>query len=596
MSRSHLGLYLGLCLALFFSAINLRGQSIKTIVQAQVEAGQPFTITYQITGGNGDVRVTSAPELGNLQLLYGPAYSSRAEVTVVNGHVRQSSSSNVTYTVLANEPGTYKVSGPTVSISGKTLKGETSSIKVVAGSRGSSAPTERQMAGQRGATQEATFRLVAIPERTTIYEQEPLMVTYRMRGTQRYRIINYAAAAHQGFVSQNVQEDSHIPFFSERIGGVNYLSINLISEILYPVSPGEQSISSASAIIAYTIADQEDFFLSQDKQEELRSSAVKVQVKPLPQEGRPEHFSGAVGQFDIRYELDKQPWRTNEARALKVIISGVGNLKTAKSPTIALPDALELYDPIEHSEQVYRDGEVRAVRTIEYSLIPRKTGRVQLPALEFSYFDPKSGRYHTAVAEAQTVEITPGRSIERQSGEAMLQHTATSEDTPYDIMPQGSGSSSHHFPAIGLVGYLGLNLLVIALGFGVYRYLAHRRSLRADAVSYKATRAGKVASKRLAMARQRLEEGATEAFYTELLKAIWGYLGDKLRLPQSALSRADMAVALEHKGVSSQVITELTSIIDTIEYARYAPARSSQCLREVYSRASQLIEAIESRK
>lgn len=594
--RSHLNIFIGFCLTLILSAYSLYGQSIKINAPAQAEVGQAFTITYQIVGGSGDAKITSSPELGALQLLYGPAFAHKADVLYINGRVSQSSSYDITYTVLATEPGTYKVTGPTIAISGKTFKGGTSSIKVTASAQGSS-PHQPTATGRGRGSEQAIFNFVAIPERTTVYEQEPLLVTYRTRGTQRYRIINHASATHKGFVSQDIRASNQIPFFSERINGVNYISLDLISEVLYPIASGEQYISSAEAIISYIVADESSFFLDQEKKEELQSREIKINVKPLPTEGRPETFSGAVGQFSIHYELDKQPWRTNEASSLKIIISGTGNLNPAKSPAITLPDALELYDPIESNDQVYSNGEVRATRTIEYSLIPRKTGRVQLPTLELSYFDPKSGSYRKAIAQAQTVEVIQGRNIERQEGGAVLQHATTGEDTPYDIIPEGESSPSlHQQSELGIVSYLGINILVVVLGFALYRYLVYRRAQRADTTSYKATRAGKIANKRLSIARQKLNEGITDAFYSELLKAIWGYLGDKLKLPQSALNRSDIAIALQDRGVSGEVITELTSIIDTVEYARYAPTSTPQGLQELYSRSAHLIEAIESRK
>lgn len=592
--RSHLSILIVFCLALIFSTHKLHGQSVKVNAPSQVEVGQKFTITYQIVGGNGDATISSAPELGALQLLYGPAFAREVEVLYVNGRVTPSSSYNITYTVLATEPGTYKVTGPTISISGKTLKGSTSNIKITPATQRSSNPQQLAGMGERG--HQAIFNFVAIPERTTVYEQEPLLVTYRTRGTQPYRIINHAPASHKGFVSQDIQESNQIPFFSERINGTNYISLNLISEVLYPIAAGEQSISSAAAVISYIAADEASVFLNQDKKEELLSQEVKINVKPIPVEGRPETFSGAVGQFSIRYELDKQPWRTNEASSLKIIISGTGNLKPAKSPAITLPDALELYDPIESNDQVYSNGQINATRTIEYSLIPRKTGRVQLPTLTLSYFDPKSGSYRTATAQAQTVEVVQGRNIEHQQGGAVLQHATSGQDVPYDIIQEGTTPSAHPQSGLGIVSYLVVNILIVVLGFGLYRYLAYRRAQRSDTTSYKATRAGKIASKRLSIARQKLNENAIDAFYGELLKAIWGYLGDKLKLPQSALNRSDIAIALQDRGVSNEVITELTSIIDTIEYARYAPTNTPQGLQELYSRSAHLIEEIESRR
>lgn len=592
--RSHLSILIVFCLALIFSTHKLHGQSVKVNAPSQVEVGQKFTITYQIVGGNGDATISSAPELGALQLLYGPAFAREVEVLYVNGRVTPSSSYNITYTVLATEPGTYKVTGPTISISGKTLKGSTSNIKITPATQRSSNPQQLAGMGERG--HQAIFNFVAIPERTTVYEQEPLLVTYRTRGTQPYRIINHAPASHKGFVSQDIQESTQIPFFSERINGTNYISLNLISEVLYPIAAGEQSISSAAAVISYIAADEASVFLNQDKKEELLSQEVKINVKPIPVEGRPETFSGAVGQFSIRYELDKQPWRTNEASSLKIIISGTGNLKPAKSPAITLPDALELYDPIESNDQVYSNGQINATRTIEYSLIPRKTGRVQLPTLTLSYFDPKSGSYRTATAQAQTVEVVQGRNIEHQQGGAVLQHATSGQDVPYDIIQEGTTPSAHPQSGLGIVSYLVVNILIVVLGFGLYRYLAYRRAQRSDTTSYKATRAGKIASKRLSIARQKLNENAIDAFYGELLKAIWGYLGDKLKLPQSALNRSDIAIALQDRGVSNEVITELTSIIDTIEYARYAPTNTPQGLQELYSRSAHLIEEIESRR
>ena len=137
--------------------------------------------------------------------------------------------------------------------------------------------------------------------------------------------------------------------------------------------------------------------------------------------------------------------------------------------------------------------------------------------------------------------------------------------------------------------------LLIILSFVIYTYLDRSRRLRADSLTYNATRASSVATKRLRLSAQYLREGKREAFYEEVMRALWGYLGDKLRLPVSELSRASVSEILTQRGLEGNLIHELTSVIDEAEFARFAPVREGD-MQQLYDRAAQIIGQIDSHK
>lgn len=575
---------MALVATLLLTIYSTLAQSVKVEAPQVVDLGRPFTVVYILQGAKGNVSIEREPDHKGLDKLYGPSTSQSSDVSVSSsGRVTSTTSFTITYTFLASEAGKYSVSGFRLNINGKDVSAPTATISARAGAGGSG----------RSRTSQPRLLFSAHVPRTTVYEQEALLVSYRVQGTVPYRVTDYKAPTHDGFLSQEVKQDEHTSIRNERIGGTDYFVADIGHEVLFAQHPGDLQIPSGSLSLIYNLPNPEDSFLPTTVEKTLSSSPVKITVRPLPTEGRPDDFSGAVGQFAIRYELSSKQWKTNEAVTLKVIISGEGNLKVAKTPELSLPSEVEVYDPIETADQSFAQGRLSSSRVIEYSLIPRHTGEVVLPAVRFTFFDPRASAYRTVSTEAIRVRVAQGRSI-GQGEAAIISSTQDGNgNNPYGLLSATSSSSSAD---TNYWLYLLAHLTLLATAIGIYLYLVRQRALRADTIGYSASKAGRVATKRLRNAKKHLDAGATEALHEELLRALWGYLGDKLRMPLASLSRANISEELRRRAVEDQLIDQLTSTIDAIEFARFAPSTSGTNATELYQRVAKLISDIENYK
>ena len=288
--------------------------------------------------------------------------------------------------------------------------------------------------------------------------------------------------------------------------------------------------------------------------------------------------------------LSKTP-KTNESLTIRLTLEGTGNLKQVTSPTISFPQDFEVYDPKETYEEKISATEVYGKKIIEYFAIPRHTGAVTIPSLTFSYFDPHLGRYETLHSQAFSLQIAQGRETASDDRSSLRQQ----EQLLRQLYADGALGAPAGLQWTQSWSYLLLFPLLALLGFIAYLVIARERGLRADSLGYKASRANSVATKRLRTARKLLEAGAREAFYEETLRALWGYLGDKLRLPGSELSRASVSELLRSRGLDEETIARLTSVIDEVEFARYAPAKEGD-MQALYDTTAEVISAIDTHK
>lgn len=581
---------LALSLLIQLSLSTLLGQSIEVKAPREYEAGRPFTVVYSINS-SVDVDVLQNPSFSGLELLYGPALSSSQSYNIINGRASSSSRTELTYTLIASREGVYNISGLRLKVDGKELSSRSVSIKISGGASRSSraSSSSEQDDSNYRSSEQAAYKYHAIVPRRTVYVQEALPIIYRLQSTERPNISNTKPSVYDGFVSLDLLGSEPRQMTIERIGGRDWVVVDVMKELLFAQHAGELTIPSNELPIIYTLRDPSgDPFLNQTTERLLHSEPIKISVKALPEVGKPDDFSGAVGAFTARYDLGSTQWRTNEAVSFKLILEGQGNLKIAKLPKITLPNDVEVYDPVEKSEQSYSNGVLRSVRTIEYNLIPRNTGKLRIPSVSLSYFNPSTAQYQTTSTKSLDVNIVQGRVADEDKA---IVATQSDEHSPYTLVDSLVEPQTFE---IGFLKLLLLHLALILIAILVLKLVSQRSARRADSVGYAESRANRVATKRLKLAYQHLQSRQAEAYHEELLNALWGYLGDKLRLSRSVLNRDNVSTHLRERGISQEIIQELTDTLDAVEYARFAPSATQHDTHEqLYHQAVRLITSIE---
>ena len=329
-------------------------------------------------------------------------------------------------------------------------------------------------------------------------------------------------------------------------------------------------------------------------QKEIRTPKLTIDVSPLPS-GKPASYYGGVGSFNISSTVSTTELKENEAVTLKLVISGTGNMKLIKTPEVKFPADFEVYDSKVDNKFSLKAGGLSGSKVIEYLAIPRHGGNYTIPPVEFSYFDVKSGSYKTLTTPEYTLNVAKGSGT---SGSAPVGYVSKEELRllGQDIRYIRLGEAHYHAKGKYFYGTTDYWLwYIIPFAAFVLILVVYRKQAveNANMAKVKTKKASKVATRRLKVAKQKMQQKDKAGFYDEVLKALWGYLGDKLSMPVSELSKDNIAAKLAECQVSEELIKECASLISDCEFARYAPSLSGYADEKVYDKVATLMNRLE---
>lgn len=572
-----------------------------------VVVGEDFYL--RITINSHEATDFHAPDMSDFDILMGPSRSSSNSVQIINGHTTQSASLTMTYILSAKKEGTFTIKPAAFTIGGTKVTSNAVTIKVLPPDRNAGHQGGRQQqSGREPRTQSAgesisgkdLFITVTVSKKR-LYEQEAVVVTYKV-----YSKVNLASLVEspndmEGFHVQEVPLPNEKTLTMEHYNGSNYQTAVWRQYVLFPQRTGAITIP---AIKYEAIVRQQDrsmdpfdaFFMGGRSMIEVKKTimapAITLQVEALPE--RPDNFSGAVGEFNVSATLSPEKLKANEAVTMKLTVSGKGNMKLIKTPQVAFPKDFEVYDPkVTDDIKISKNG-VAGKKTFEYLAVPRHAGKYEVPAVDFCYFDPSSGTYKTVSTSAYTIEVEKGA-----AGAGRLADYTAKEDLKMlgsDIRFIKTGDV-HYRPKgmffFATLTYWGSYLLALLI-FTLVLFVFRKRAMEnANVAKMRGKKANKVATKRLKRAKTLLHGTNREAFYDEIMKALWGYVGDKLTLPVAELNRDNVQGKLQDRGVDDALITEFLSALDDCEFARFAPGDANEAMDRLYARAADVINKME---
>ncbi len=588
--------------------------SFQASAPRQAIVGQPFQLTYTVNQRAKDLR---APEMTNFEILAGPYTSQSSSTQFINGKRTSTFTLTYTYTLLAQEVGTFSIQPATITVDGERYTSNGLKIEVLPADKTPNntqrTPNEGQQRTQRSESTTTNLSsdnifIRTLVSKTRVHEQECILLTYKLyfAGVDVAQFTNNTKIPEfTGFLKQEM-DLGEIQTELEHYDGRNYQTAVLYQTLLYPQHAGDLQIEPASfeAIVRVQNRAQvrsifDDFFGSYTNVSKvLKAPGVKIHVEPLPA-GKPAGFSGGVGQFNIRSSISTTELKTNEAVTLKVEISGTGNMKLLKTPAVDWPEGFEVYDPKISNNFKNTTAGVSGTKTIEYLAIPRAAGDWTIPAITFSYYDTQADEYRTLTTQTYTLNVARGANDQ----------TITTEGVPYvgkeDIRALGSDIRyiTTATPVVVAAPWLVFGSFrfwlcyLIPLLVAAVLFIIFRRQIKENAdiqrVRYK--KANKVAQKRLRTAKKLLDEGKKEAFYEEIERAAWTYLSDRLSIPTAELNKENIATLLREKGVAEELIKEVTHVLSTAEFARYAPTMAGEP-QDVYTATVELIDKLEDNK
>lgn len=598
---------------LVLSAITAMAQTSFTLntPRNQVE-GTRFTITFSLKNASGHATEPKAPELAGCKLLYNQAgVSTMQSYQVINGVASSSTTTEYTFSYRAEKAGTVTVPAVTVTVDGKEYTSRATSFTILPPDKSAS-----QSAGQGGGGNGATMSrrqtssdfnvgkndvlIRVILSRNSVYEQEPVECTIKLY--TKYNISSFTPKTQPNFDGCLI-EDLTVPAYldeREHYNGENYYVAVLKRCLLYPQRSGALALNSGQ----YDLTVQRQVIINdwpfprsviEEKNITVNSNAATINVTPLPQPA-PAGFNGAVGHFSIDSRLVGTSFKTNEAATLLYTITGTGNIKYLQEPAIDFPSEFEVYTPRSESDTHVSGANMTGKMTVEYTFVPQSVGKFTIGEDSFVYFDPTKRDYTTLTTPAYAIDVKQGANVTASSTGTDKQDI-TSKNTDIHHIKLGDKAPRRDRNYIALAGWYWPAYLVL-FGAAVLIVVLYRRSAAAasDTRGRKLARANKVARRRLRMAGSFLKAKNYEKFYEELLRAIWGYLGDKLSLPASQLTRDNISAMLSDYGASPELIDNLINVIDNCEMARYTPQLSADDADAVYDRAGAIINQMESIK
>ena len=562
-----------------------------------------FTVNSQ------DIKDFRAPSIKGFDVLMGPSRSQQSSIQIINGKRTSNSSTAFTYILLAGNPGTYTIPAASVEVNGEKVFSNAISIKVLPQDQtsgnsgnnggGSASSSRSQAAGSRISAND--LFITATASKTTVHEQEAILLTYKVYTVVNLRQLYGKMPDLKGFHTQEVELPQQKTFTLEHYKGRNYNTTVWSQYVLFPQQTGKLEIPSITfdgVVAQQTIShDPFDAFFNGggyvEVKKKITTPKVVINVQPLP--AKPAGFSGAVGEFKLASSINATDVKTNDAVTIKLTLSGTGNMKLIGTPEVKFPQDFEIYDPKVTDDYKLTNSGLTGTKTFEYLAIPRHAGNFTIPAIEFTYFDLKSNSYKTLKTGAYNLKVAKGQG----NADQVISDFTNKESVKMlgkDIRFIKLGDSSLRPKGdffFGTVGYY-LCYLIPLLLFVVFAVIYRQKALEnANVAKVKTKKANKVATRRMKLAGKLLAENKKNEFYDEVLKALWGYISDKLSIPVSQLSKDNIEAELTNYGVQEALIAEFIGVLNECEYARYAPGNENEAMDKVYSASVEVISKME---
>ena len=570
-----------------------------------VVSGDQFRLSYTINSQK--VRDFRAPSIKEFEVLMGPSRSTQSSTQIINGNVTSTSTITFTYILMAGKEGTYKIPGATIVADGNNYTSNSVEIKVLppdqssgAGS-GNSRNSSRNQANSGKITDKELF-MMATASKTNVYEQEAILLTYKIYTQVNLTELRGDIPDLKGFHTQEVELPNQKTWTLEHFNGRNYNTTIWRQLVLFPQQTGKIEIPSVTfeGTVSQMVASADPFdaFFNGGNYVNITKNLVTpkltINVKELPA-GKPANFSGGVGEFTLSSSISTQELKTNDAVTIKLVISGTGNMKLINTPEVGFPQDFEIYDPkVDNKFNLTRNG-LAGNKVIEYLAIPRHAGTYTIPPIEFSYFDLKSQSYKTLKTDAYTLNVAKGEG----NADQVVANFTSKEDLKVlgqDIRYIKTGNTrltqkDDYF--YGSTSYWLWYIVPLAL-FIAFMVIYRKQAMEnANVAKVRTKKANKVATKRMKNAGKLLAEKKSEAFYDEVLKALWGYISDKLSIPVSQLSKDNIEEELQNHQVADELIKEFINNLNDCEFARYAPGNQDEKMDKIYSSAIEVISKME---
>jgi hypothetical protein len=600
-------------ISLFYSFQTFCQVSCQASAPSQVSIGQSFR--YSIVLNKKPSSYTPFKS-NDFSVLNGPSQSSSSSYSFING--QQSSSISITYSydLQANKKGNFVIPAQKFVVEGKEISSNSVSVTVVEGQ-----PQQQgNRQNQSSSTQAATANSVALTENDLMikaevsnsnpYMGEEVIVTHKLYVSNKinggFSIEKMNLPTQTGLWSYQMGDpNAEAKRNNTTIDGKPYTVYEIRKTAVFPQKSGEIQISpfemKIKARVIYQVRTNdpwEAFFgggqRSQDYLLDKKSNVIKLNVKNLPANNRPDNFDDLVGNFTVKAHLSRFELKANDATNLTITITGTGNLQHIEPPKIAFPTDFDVTDPKVLDKINTSGSTVNGLRTFEYVIVPRTEGEFVIPAASFSFFNKATQSYQTITTEDFFIKVNKD-----EGGNVNQIVSSNQKDIKYldkDIrFIKTSGRAFHPVRGnIFMSGWYFCFLLLPLILFFIFMLIRYKHiENNKDIAVVKDRKANRVARKRLKKAEELSHKNNTEDFYEEIARVLWGYISDKFHIPLSQLSMDTFKAKLSEKSVNENLIEELSKTLQQCEFARFAPGNAEENMKDMYKQTAAFITKME---
>lgn len=564
-----------------------------SLSESVVERGTPFYYTLTVSKPDEDPEF---PKVKGIEVRHSSSSESvSSHISIINGKFKQVRKHTVSYRYMLYplETGTFVFPPIEVKIGGKVYETESLSIRVrESGSSSSVSPSQGgySYSGNDASSAENFIFMKCITDKTNVYVNEALYVSDKVFTRLPTDFVGISERRkHSGFLVEPI--DKNYSSSEVKIDDKNYVTKVMESEVLFPIKAGEYEIGQNVYVF-----DIRSGHFSRERVNR-RTPEISISVLPLPNKGRPDDFSGAVGSFTIESSIDKTIVKAGEPLVLSVKVSGSGNLKTA-----VFPDYEEIISSTNEDVKVFKgeapvkndtsSGRLKSEKSAEFTILASQEGALKIPAVAFSFFDPELEQYKSVESRAFEISVEPGAELLAGDKDIAIIDEESNEDIRHIKGEKGSFGKGYVYLLHRPLVYVWIVFLA-ALCFGAFLIKKERSKLMQDEQYRRRKGATAFAKRCLKTAYGHLSDNDVSAYYGELERALNGYLANKLGLAKGSFF-SEIEEKLKEKGADEESINEVKVLLDEFSYMRYTPSASRKDLKgEHYSRTAELISKLE---
>ena len=530
------------------------------------------------------------PSFENFKVVGGPSQS--ISNSWINGE--RTYSKTYTYFLAPKKRGSTNIGQASIEVKGVIYKTSPIEINVTAAVDVPKDPNDPEYLASE------SIDLVAEISKTDPYLNEAISIVYKLYFAENTGIRTsneIDKPRYNDFWSQNI-DVKELKVQEGLYKGENYRFVVLKKTVLFPQKTGELSLEPLTLDISVEVpSNRRDFFgrrVTTTVNRTVTAGNLNIKVKPLPKQGRPENFSGAVGEFDFNVESSKKTLTASEAFNLKLEVSGKGNLMLFELPEPILPSSLEIYDP-EHSEDIKTSLNGTKGRILDnYTIVTNESGQYPIPPISFSFFNPKTKRYETINSEKIIINASENPYVSKNNVDNISQDNISkieSKDSKFSSIYTSTKlepiEKDDFFKSV-LFWLLFITPLFFIPAIIIYTKIKGKRAM--DFEGNKIRKNRKLAKKYLSEAKKNI--GNKESFYEALERALHSYLKAKLKIKTVDLSKDRIKSLLDNNSISSSNVTVFVKLLESCDFARYTPLGKSDMVKD-YENASEIISQID---